>query len=320
MNWVQENKFLTTLLVVLVVGVGALGFLAFTASTAHEAASARYTDAANEFNRLRRLQPYPNKQNLEKLAGQKTEATQVINEFQAELAKKEFPLTPISPTDFQDELKKSVTAVRAKAKEAGVKLGDKETDKFYLGFDRYETTPPESGATAVLGRQLKAIEWVVELVIANRVAEMKLIRLELPEEKGKGGKPAADAGKGRDNRDARDSRGGGKPRQDLVSYYPFDVVITGKQAQIANILNAVISPKAPQFYVPRSIRVRNQKDKGPPRVVEAAAAPVVDPANPNAPAPAAPAAPPPTFIAGEELVEAAIRFDIVDFSDVPEKK
>ena len=61
----------------------------------------------------------------------------------------------------------------------------------------------------------------------------------------------------------------------------FDLVVFCKQNTAANLLNTIISPKAPQFYIPRNVRITNQNQQGPPRVVEAP--PVAAPPDPNAP-------------------------------------
>jgi len=313
MSWVQENKFLTGFIAIMVIGVGGLGYKVYSASSALEEADTLYRSKADRYNTLRRLAPYPNRQNLAVFEQQKKEAADVITAFQAELAKKEFPVEPMSPEQFQDRLKKAVTDVRAKAAAANVKLPN---EKFYLGFDRYETAPPDKDAAAALGRQLKAIDWVVQQFIAAPVTELRVLtRPELPEEKGKaGGAGNRPAGAAR----AGGERGGRGNRQDLVHKSGFDVVVLCKQRQFANILNTIISPKAPQFYIPRSLRVTNQNPKGPPRVVEVA--------DPNVPAPGivvAPAANVPKqtgdihYIVGEELIEAALHLEIVDFAEPP---
>ena len=64
----------------------------------------------------------------------------------------------------------------------GVKL----PDKFFLGFSKYETTPPTPEAAGPLGRQLNAIKWIVDQYIAQlgsgSVIE-SLERADLPEGK-----------------------------------------------------------------------------------------------------------------------------------------
>ena len=314
MNWVKENKFLTGYIAVMVIGVGALGYKVLAASSALEEANDRYTSKSAEYNRLRHLAPSANRKNLEAFQAQKEEAAQAISEFQTELTRKEFPLEPITPEQFQDRLKIAVTAVQTKAKELNVVL--EKNEKFYLGFDRYETQPPDKDAAAALGRQLKAIEWVVQQALAGGITELrKLDRPELPEEKGKGATarrpepgPGGNRGGGQGNRGGE--RGG---RQDLVTSQSFDIIVFCRQQQAANLLNTIISPKAPQFFIPRNVRITNEKLKGPQRVAEAGPV-AVDPNNVGAPPPP----PPPVnvgYIVGEEKVDLALRLEVVDFAD-----
>jgi hypothetical protein len=311
MNWVKENKFLTGYIVGMVVGVGFLGFKVFSASGALDEANTRYTSKASRYNTLRHLAPYPDRENLAVFEQQKNEAAEVITAFQSELAKREFPIEPLSPERFQDKLKTAVTEIRAKAATANVTL---PKDKFYLGFDRYETAPPDKDAAALLGRDLKAIHWVIEQLINAPIAELReLKRPELPEEKG--GKVAGGGGNRPPGQGGGPNRPGGNrsARQDLVSSHSFDVVVICKQRQLANVLNSIISAKAPQFYIPRAVRVTNQNPKGPPREV----------ADPNVAAAAAAAdakvvpkgAGDIHYIVGEEMVEASLRLEIVDFAE-----
>ena len=299
MNWVKENKFLTGFLIVLLIGVGSLGYEVYTAGSASDDAQGQYTEKATEYFRLRHLVPFPNAQVLEAYEAQKKEAAEVIDAFQANLAKQEFPLEPLTPERFQDKLKASVTGVRAKAADANVKLPDKG---FFLGFERYETTPPTPEAAAPLGRQLQAIEWVVNQYIANSVKEIhSLDRAELPEEGG-GGERRAGSGGPRPGGGAGAGPGGGNRaragagRSDLVKYYPFNLVVICQQPKLSKVLDAITGTQAPQFYVLRRIRIINQNEKGPPKGI--------DPTKPVDKV---------DYIVGEELIEASAEWDIVDF-------
>lgn len=317
MNWVKENKFLTVFFIVMVIGMGVLGYEVFSANSAADEAANQYADKAAEYSRLRHTAPFPNKQNLDAYDQQKKEAAKAISDFQAGLAKDEFPLEPLTPERFQDILKASVTAVRAKAAETNSKLPEKG---FFLGFEKYESTPPKPEAAAPLGRQLKAIEWVVNQYLSNSVQEIRsLDRTELPEERGGGERSARSAsaptmapapGPATGPRPSGGGRPGGGPqagagaaREDLVQYHPFQIVAIFKmQKQLANTLNTICGKQAPQFYVLRNIGILNQTQKGPSRVT--------DPTKPHTKV---------EYIVGEELVEAAAEFDIVDFLPPTEK-
>jgi hypothetical protein len=304
MNWVKENKFLTGFLIVMLIGVGALGYKVYSASSDSDDATTAYTQAATEYSRLRHLIPYPSKKNLDTYEDRKKDAAQVIDAFEASLAKNEFPLVPLTPEGFQDKLKAAVTDVKAKAQDANVKLPEKD---FFLGFEKYQGTPPTTEAAAPLGRQLEAIKWVVGQYIANSVLEIRaLIRTELPEERGGGSERQT-------NRPGGPRPGGGGPgsggrtgaggdRSDLVKYYPFRIQAVCRQPKIAAVLDAISGKGAPQFYVLRRIQILNQNPKGPSKSVD-----------PNKPEKGV------EYIVGQEVNEFTAEYDIVDFTP-PEVK
>jgi hypothetical protein len=307
MNWVKANKFLAGFFAIMVVGIGTLGYLLFSAMGHQDTATEEYSSQAAELNRLQNLPLYPNDKNLKVLIAQKKDAVEAIAAFQSNLAARQFPIEPMTPEGFQDKLKATKSAVLEKAAQANVKLVE-APEKFFLGFEGYESRPPDKDAAPALGRELKAIEWIMEQLIANQAILTKsppVKRDELPEEKGK--KAAAD-----------------KKNRPLVSKFPVQINVKCRQMNLANILNSLTGPKAPQFYILRMIRVKNEKDKGPPRVTEGAIAaagvvpPPPVPAGVQPPAAGVPAAVPAaaaTYIVGEELVEAELTIEIVEFAE-----
>jgi hypothetical protein len=308
MNWVKANKFLTGFIIVMLIGVGVLGYEVFAAASDYDDASTAYATQSAEYNRLRNLSPFPSKQNLAQYEDQKVQAAKAITAFQVDLAKVEFPLNPLSPSAFQDLLKETVTNVRKKASDANVKLSG---DKFFLGFEKYETTPPTPESAAPLGRELKAIEWVVNQYIDNHVSDIApIVRQDLPEERGT--RTGGGGGKGNNGGGGKGGigKGGGpggpgagsRARRDLVDYYPFEVTAICKQADWGKILNLITGTKAPQFYVLRQLRIRNQAEKGPPKAKPEAA--VADPTKVKDK----------EYILGEESIEVRAIVDIVDFN------
>ena len=142
MNWIKENKVLSGFLGVLTVGIGVLGYFVLDAMDRVDTAQENYTAQASDLARLQNLPLTPSKKNLDALVAQKTEAVNVIAEYQATLGAKSFPLEPMTPEQFQDQLKATKTAIFARAAEGGTKL----PPKFFLGFEAYETTPPKPDA------------------------------------------------------------------------------------------------------------------------------------------------------------------------------
>ena len=228
----------------------------------------------------------------------------------------------------KDGAKKAVTEVRDRAKAASVEL---PKEKFYLGFSRYETAPPDKNASSLLGRDLKAIQWVVDQLVATPILALKDIkRTEIPEEKG-GAPVTPRPGPAGGNQPA----GAGRVPANLLNVHTFEITFNSKQHQLAKVLNTIVSAGAPQFYIIRQVRILNSNQKAPPRatpIADAApAAPVVTgtpaplpgaPAAPAAPAPAVAAAVPgfqaPTTIAslvGEETIDTTLRLEIVDFAE-----
>ena len=302
MNWIKQNQFLTGFFAVVLVGVGALGYLLFGAMSAAEEASSAYTATSSDLARLQNLQLSPNQKNLDALIAQKKDAVEAIEAFQATLAKTSFPLEAMSPEGFQDKLKATKNAIVEKSVGA-----TKLPDKFFLGFDVYETQPPKPAAAGPLGQELKAIEWIFSQLIEARVSEVKTVKRDLlPEESGQA---AASTGAGNERRDRTE-----KP---LLTTHGIELTLQCRQGSLAAFLNALVGPKAPQFYSLRSSRVKNQNEKGTQRTV--ALSPGSDPTQPQVAAVATPGADAPTkavstYITGEEQLEATLQVHVVNFA------
>lgn len=317
MNWIKENKFLFGFLVVMVLGVGAGGWFILEAKGRSDAATEDYERKIAELSRLQRLAIFPNQKNLDRIVAQQTDVNAEVSKLAKTLATQQIPLEQVSPEQFQDKLKAAVTAVKSKAAQTNpaVKLPE---PKFFLGFDPYETAPPPKEAAGVLARELKAIEWLCNQLIDNKITELKPLNREpLPEEKGKtkettpvsAGKPAA--GKPGDK-----AKAGGVRYE--IEKHRIDLAFVTEQSRFRDLLNAIVSHKG-QFFIPRLINVKNEKPVPPPRVAEVAAVPPApaDPAAPAGTAPAAPATPAAQagYIVGEEKIEVTLVLDLVDIRE-----
>lgn len=337
MSWFQENKFLGGLIAVTVVGVGALGYLTYDAMAKYSAAAQELENATQEKKRLESLPVYPNAKNVEKLNQDREEHRARILDLQKRLSAMTVPEESISPQGFQDRLRTSVTNYTKKAAEAGMKFS--EGQKFYMGFDVYQTKTPEDTVAPKLLRQLKAIEQVVNLLPEHRVDEFtRISRNPLVEEGGR--RPAATP-----------APKGGAKKTDLpppsVNKQTFELGFRCEPGALQNVLNGIATQKS-QFYIVRNVRIENDRLNPPSReeILQKSGAPGADagaapaPEAPAAPAPApapapaaapteagaAPAAPPETpptetansgvisFIVGEERVKVAMLVEIVDFT------
>jgi hypothetical protein len=302
MNWVRENQFLSAFLGAMLAGVGALGYLLFSAYGEFSEVSGQYEKQAAELRRLQSLTPYPDEGNVKKLDEQKDDFIARIGSLQTSLAAMEFPREPLTPEQFQDKLRASVSATQDKAKQGGIKL----PDKFYLGFDQYQAVPPKTAAATPLGWQLKAIELVVNQMLDSKIDSLAAItRAPLPEEgEGKPARPDA-AARAPVSQTARP----------LVVSYPFSVSFVAEQSRFRKILNDLASTSK-QFFIVRSLRLNNENEKGPPRagavVADAAATPPPAPDKPAQPG-AAPAAERLKFIVGYEKLKVTLNIEVVDF-------
>jgi hypothetical protein len=320
MNWFKENKFLSGFLIVMVVGVGLLGFLFLSAKGKYDEAYTAYEEKARELEGLVARPIFPSQKNVEKLGEQKKEVMDKVAELAKSLATQQIPAEEMTPAQFQDKLKATVTALRTKAQQTGKAgvLGE-APDKFFLDFDKYETAPPDADAAVPLGRQLKVIDWVVGKLIDSGLTGIKVHRHELPEEQGK-----------KKVEDKKSAGGkGDKVQKVAVQKHPFEVEFIGEQAGFKQALNAIIEYKG-QFLTPRVVIVKNSAEKAPARAGTGGIggdpiAGVPPPANPDgtpAVVPAVPAATakaPSAYIVGEEKVIVRLMLESVDFAEVAPK-
>jgi hypothetical protein len=319
MNWIRENKFLTGYLVAVIVGTAVLLFFVFREKGKYETVVANYQQQERELIRLRNLDPYPEQQNVHTLEALKSEFEEKLTEVHKKLVVQEFPIEPMSPTEFQDRLRKAVAGVVAAAEAKNVEL----PKEFQLGFDEYKSAlPRDEVAAAHLGRQLKAIEYITQQLIQASVASIgSVVRPKLPAEQGP---PPAATGKA----PPRGKAGAPAAQQTLVQRAPFEVTFTADEPKVRGVLDTITStPK--QFFVIRRVSLKNTNEKGPSRAeaspAPGAATPPPQPAadqgiafpgaNAAQPAQAQPAPASLHFIVGEEMVIAALRIEMLDFAD-----
>lgn len=313
MSALKNNPFLVGFGVVMALGVGALGYLTYSASEEHSKALEEYESTAAELKTLQSGKPYPEPENLKKIEEQKKLLQAKIHDLQASLAAQKIKVEDISPTGFQDKLTNTVARIAAKAPEANVKLPGNDKEKFYLGFNLYQSEPPKGPAAPLLYRELRAIEAVMNLILSVRNVEVKeLTREELKEEKAPKTAPVATGNK--KGAVAEDS-----PK--TVQKDSFTIQFKTSQENARAILNGLVTHKE-QFFIPRYIVVQNEKQDAPPKAAPDAAAPAVpQPAAPTPPAPGAAPAPGEApaknleHIFGKELVDVTLQIDLVDIKE-----
>ena len=266
MSWVSENKFLTGFGAVMLAGVGTLGYLAYAAMDKSDTATSGYESAVAQLKDLNESKPGLKQANLDKLIAQKTELADKIAAFQKELKNRVLPTEAISKVAFQDKLKETVAQVFAKAAAANV---EKPKDKdFYLGFEKYQSQPPDDKATAALARELRAIELVMNVLIKTSNIDLEEFHRDLlPEEGGAAG------GK-------RRGSGGG-----VIERATLKLKLTSKDDALRSVLTELANHKQ-QLFVIRNVAIQNKVMESPPRAV--ALVPAPDAPAPGTPSPAVP--------------------------------
>lgn len=308
MNWFRQNRFLGTFLGALALATFFSFWFLFHEKSAADAGQARLDETLNELMRLRQSTPFPNYENLRKMRGQTASYRASLLALENELNGRMFPRVPLQPNEFQAQLRLAVNDVTDHAGSARVQL----PGNFYLGFDEYATSLPNSEAAARLGRQLRAIEWVVNSVIDAHVdAITKLTRMPLLEETRAA---AVTPPPGRVVRQTKTA----PVKEKIVDAAAIDLGFSGSPAALRRVVNQVAAAKD-QFYIIRTLVVKNQVDKGPKRGGTEGAYLPLQTAAVAGPAMAGKKEPGITFIVGTEHLDVATRIEIVRFS-FPQKE
>ena len=309
MNWFQQNRFLGTFLAALACATLLSGYFLLHEKGAAAEQGERLDATINELNRLRASAPFPNEENLRKTKAQTDSYRTSLQALEVELKTRMFPRPPLQPNEFQAQLRQAVIDVSERARASKVQL----PENFNLGFDEYATSLPNSVAAPRLGRQLRAIEWLVNTLVDTHVDSINsLTRSALPEEK-TAATPTPPPARSRGGTAPKAAEENGK----IVDSTSVSLLFTGSPAAARKMFNQVTSAKE-QFYIIRTLQVKNQADKGPKRGEPVApGAATVSPAAAGADGKVS--EPGITFIVGSEHLNVTAKIEIVRFN-LPEKE
>jgi hypothetical protein len=285
MSWFRENRWLGRFLIVFgTCTLIALYFL-FTAKSNYEEVSARFRETAAERNRLERLDPYPSDANYRKLKADVDNYDGGLAKFKEELKEHSLPVVPLAPNVFQSRLRQAMIASTEKARASKVKL----PDNFHLGFDEFTAALPNNEVAPLVGQELAQVELLVNILIDARVDSLSALRrTSLPEERGN----TATA------------------RPKVIERNIVELTFVAAPSAARKVLNEIASANQ-QFYVIRTLHLRNEKDKGPAREQLAAASEsavgtvATTPPSGNAAL---------NFIVGNEHIETSVRVEMLRFA------
>jgi hypothetical protein len=308
MIWFRQNRFLGSFLIGLAIGTLVLGYFLFHAKGRFDEEKDRYQNVAAKLIELEGKAPFPNDANFQKAKAQTGLYAEAVASLESELKTRVLPVQPLAPNEFQGQLRQAVTAVTDKARANKIKL----PENFYLGFDDFATSLPNTNATPLLGQQLKAVEMLVDILLEAHVDAITAFhRTPLREEKGAPAPPPASPAA---------HKTAGAPAAEIVESSAVELTWSSTPGAARKVLNQITSAKQ-QFFTTRTLHVRNEKDKGPLRdaTAESGSSPAADAAAKNAAASGAlPSASSVNFIVGAEHVETSARVEIVKFN-LPEK-
>jgi hypothetical protein len=306
MNWFRQNRFLGTFLIALGVCTLAAVWFLFSAKSDCDDASTRLNQTVAELNRLKGLSPYPSEENLRKMKGHADDYAKALAKLKDELKLRVLPVMPMAPNEFQARLRVATTAAAEKARSNKVKL----PDRFYLGFDEFDSALPRTEAAPLLAQELAQIQWLLNVLIDARVdALTSLRRTALPEETAAALPSAPSA--------ARKPGATLPAGPKLLERNVVEATFVSTPAAARRVLNQ-IAGASQQFFVIRLLHVRNEKDKGPSREVaqDTAGGTVVNSSSAAAGSPGAKPTPAASlnFIVGTEHIETSAQIEIVRFT------
>lgn len=338
MDWIRENKMISTLAGVMAAGVLVLGYLLFEAWGGYSTAMDEYSALGQQIAQIKGLALAPTEQNLKAKQALVDEYGANVSKLGGALLILQPASAPTKQAEFQTKLKDRVVQLKNLAQKQKVSL----PPDFALGFSEYLGTLPTSDSVATeLSGYLDGVEAIVKLAVTSKVKSIDLLeRASLADEKQAAPRqPQASAGR------PAAAPPGSRPAAtsaSLIEKRNVSIVMTLDQAALQLILSRLanpddmkVRPEVDQSYFTslRVLRVENQTKEGPIRrdssgalSADAAATPPPAPPAPTENQPAADNAnkallPPPPApadsvpVIGQELLKVQMEIDLVKFSD-----
>jgi hypothetical protein len=292
MNWYRENRWLGNFLIAFAaILLLAIWFL-FHAKSEFSDAAANFSQVATERARLEHLNPFPNEENFRKTQAALETYGASLTKTKEDLKSQVVPLAPLAPNEFQTRLREAIANVTEKARANRVKL----PENFHLGFDEFTAALPDTAGSPLLGQQLGQVELLANILIDNRIDAITDLKRPPAAPPAQPISPAAAA-----------ARKPSSPPAKVIERAVIDVAFTASPTALRKVLNQIASFDR-QFFIIRTLHVRNGQQKGPSREGAGLAAAV--PSAPNtANSPAAI-----KFIVGNEHLEASASVELIRFT------
>ena len=298
MNWFKENPVIAAIAAVALIGTAVTGFLALEEAARLEQAVLDLNTQASTLRRLEAKQPFPKPENLKAVEESVNAYKAAIDAFKQKLNTIEVPLDEkITPQIFQDNLRQAVNDLRNEATKNKVAL----PEKFFFGFDAYQTQLPTQDEVKKLNRELQVIKGLVAAIVPLGIISIDtLVRhpaatppAPIPDPKAPPAKPDQVA-------------------PEPIQFDSFTLGITAPQKSFINSFDKISD--SPGFLVVRSMSIENT-NPAPPLKNPPAQPGTPPPGAPNLKAPASEQLP---MIFGSEAVKATMLFEVPDFPAAPD--
>ncbi len=254
MKWLPQNQFLSVYLLGVTGAFLLCGVFLFREKAAARMGRERLEDLQRRQMQLRQAVSFPIETNCRTMKAQIESLRVSLAGLEAALRPLQFPVNSIQPDEFQTQLRKAMTSLSDRARENKVRL----PENFFLGFDQYAASLPKSEAAPLLGWELDGIEWLLRTLVDAPVDSIgSLVRAPLPEEQVVHSEQPANA----PSRATKMIKARGLP---VVEPFVVALSFSASPATACKVLNQIASAHD-QFFILRTLIVRNQVMKGPAR-------------------------------------------------------
>jgi hypothetical protein len=249
MNWYLENRWLGNFLIAVTMSLLLALWFLLHARSAFAKAFAEFNQAATERARLEHLNPFPNEGNLRKIAAALENYGATLAKTKEELSKQVVALAPLESNEFQSRLRQSILSITERARANQVKL----PTNFYLGFNEFATTLPDTAGSSLLGEELGQIELLMNILIDAHVdAVTNLKRVRSSAGNTPGGVPA------------KKLVSAAGAEASVVQRAIVDLSFTASSSEMRKVFNQIAGSEQ-QFFIIRALHIRNEQQKGPSR-------------------------------------------------------
>ena len=239
MSWINENKFVASLIGVTAIISGGILFFGVSQSGVYEDKLSTYEDLKSNLYNISKAKPYPSAESLAtRNKGIEDYKSAIDNVSQELQSYKPESLEALSPEEFSNQRVTMERELRTAFTTADIKI----PSGCSFGFEKYSAGQPSADATSQLYFQLAAAQSLLESLVKSKPIELLNIRRgELPVENG------VVAEKDDDN---------------IYQGMPMELAFTGSEASVREFLKEMVSSEK-YFYSIKSIRIQNQKQQPP---------------------------------------------------------